>query len=147
VKPYADGPLRELVLRGRIDRVDRQGAASLLLDYKTGSVQGLKNKVAQPLEDTQLAVYAALMRDEPSPGAPRPPLRAHYLALDDSRGIAMIEHPDVEDSAAQLIEGVGRDLLDAHGGAALPALGEGVACGFCEMRGLCRRDDWSEAAP
>ena len=26
------------------------------------------------------------------------------------------------------------------------ALGEGLACAYCEMRGLCRRDDWDEVA-
>ena len=32
-----------------------------LIDYKTGSLQALKRKVATPLEDTQLAFYAALL--------------------------------------------------------------------------------------
>jgi ATP-dependent helicase/nuclease subunit B len=30
-------------------------------------------------------------------------------------------------------------------GAALPALGEGVACDFCKARGLCRKDFWATA--
>ena len=29
-------------------------------------------------------------------------------------------------------------------GAALPALGEGPVCDFCEARGLCRRDHWAD---
>jgi len=144
VEPYAGGALRGLHLRGRLDRIDAQGGARLLIDYKTGGVSGLKAKVARPLEDTQLAVYAALMQEDMGPKDGE--LQARYLALDDSRGIAEVEHPDVSHTAAVLIEGLGHDLLAAHGGAPLPALGEGAVCAFCEMRGLCRRDDWSEVA-
>ncbi len=143
LQPWAQSghALAPLVLRGRIDRIDRQADGSLLLiDYKTGSVAGLKDKVARPVEDTQLAVYAALMRNA---GAP---LNAEYLALDDSNGIVAVGHADVEHSAALLIDGLELDLLAMEQGAPLPALGEGRACGYCEMRGLCRRDDWSEEA-
>jgi len=50
----------------------------------------------------------------------------------------------VGDSAALLIAGLGRDLARLSEGAAMPALGEGSACEFCEARGLCRRDHWAE---
>src|SRR5262249_53075303 len=50
------------VLRGRIDRIDRHGTAVELIDYKTGAAQALASKVHDPLEDTQLAFYAALVR-------------------------------------------------------------------------------------
>lgn len=147
ITPFNDDPvLRGLVLRGRIDRIDGQGNTRLLIDYKTGGVAGLKDKVARPLEDTQLAVYAALVQaDEPEQGDGTE-LRAQYLALDDGKGIAAVEHAEVSRSAAVLIAGVADDLRAAHGGAPLPALGEGMACTICEMRGLCRRDDWTEVA-
>lgn len=143
LQPWADAShaLAPLVLRGRLDRIDRLADGSLLLiDYKTGSAARLKEKVARPPEDTQLAVYAALMRDA---GAM---LQAQYLALDDSSGIVAVNHAEVEQSAALLVNGLEQDLLAMEQGAPLPALGEGRACGFCEMRGLCRRDDWSEEA-
>lgn len=146
VRPWADEPrLAALLLRGRIDRVDRVDqapAARRLIDYKTGSLAGLKAKVAEPLEDTQLAVYAALMRDDEERGE----LAAQYLALDDAKGIAAVEHAEVERSAALLLEGLRGDLLALADGAPLPALGEGLACAYCEMRGLCRRDDWETVA-
>ena len=58
--PQVDGAA--LRLHGRIDRIDRRhgGAAVRLIDYKTNSKEALRSKVRQPLEDTQLAVYAAL---------------------------------------------------------------------------------------
>lgn len=150
----ADPALAPVRLRGRIDRIDDGPDGRRLIDYKTGSLKGLKDKVADPLEDTQLAVYATLVRaaaavdagPQAAPGTP-PGLFAEYLALDDAKGIAAVEHPDVSQTAVRLVEGLGEDLLAIHRGAALPALGEGVACEYCDMRGLCRRDDWEGAAP
>lgn len=149
VRPWAEiePSLSDLTLLGRIDRVDAAPDAApdgqLLIDYKTGSLKGLKDKVANPLEDTQLAVYAVLMRCAEATG----PLRAQYLALDDAKGIAEIEHEQVEQTATLMLDGLRQDLLSIHRGSPLPALGEGVACAYCEMRGLCRRDDWEGSAP
>jgi len=122
-------------LAGRLDRLDRgPGGALQLIDYKTGSVAGLKARVVRPLEDTQLAFYAAL---EPATRS------AIYLALDDAKSPVVIEHKGVADSAAALIEGLAGELERLRDGAGLPALGEGSVCETCEARGLCRRDHWS----
>jgi ATP-dependent helicase/nuclease subunit B len=127
-------------LHGRIDRMDHvrgeHGAAIELIDYKTGSAGALKDKLKHPLEDTQLAFYVALMQAEATV-----PLQASYLAL--GRKIESIPHPDVEDSARVLVQGLGHDLDRIRHGAGMPALGEGQVCDFCEARGLCRRDHWS----
>ena len=138
-------PLDGIELHGVIDRLDewqtRAGAVIQLIDYKTGSAAGLKDKVRQPLEDTQLAFYAALMR-------PRTelPLRAIYLAVDGSKGLEEVEHPSVEDSAAALVDGLAHDLRRLRAGAGLPALGVGSSCAYCAARGVCRRDDWIDEA-
>ena len=137
---FGDPVLAPLNLQGRLDRIDSEKAGHVLIDYKTGGSFALKQRLARPLEDTQLMVYAALMLDADVP------LRARYLALDDAAGITAVEHPNVEHSAALMIDGLGEDLLSAFAGAPLPALGEGGACDYCEMRGLCRRDDWAEVA-
>ncbi|MCE4536763.1 PD-(D/E)XK nuclease family protein [Pelomonas sp. P7] len=135
-RPF-EGAVAGLVLRGRIDRIDTTPAGQrLLLDYKTGSASGLKDRVAEPLEDTQMAVYALLMEAAPD-------LAAAYLALDDPGGVVAIEHPDVSATAQRLREGLQSDLSLVQHGAPLPALGEGSACEHCEARGLCRRDDWA----
>ncbi|MCH7344122.1 PD-(D/E)XK nuclease family protein [Pelomonas sp. CA6] len=145
VHPWREPPLTGLALLGRLDRVDVAPGARVLLDYKTGSLQSLKDKVADPLEDTQLAVYAALMQGAELPAGP-PALQAAYLALDESRELAAVAHPEVEHSAALMLQGLGEDLGALHGGQPLPALGEGPVCDYCEMRGLCRRDDWAGEA-
>jgi len=132
-------------MHGVIDRVDSvpgpDGPVTELIDYKTGSAQELRKKLKQPQEDTQLAFYAALVAQQSEAAGD---IAAMYLALDESEGlIKPIPHKDVERTALQLIEGIGRDLAKLRDGAAMPALGEGRACQFCEARGLCRRDHWS----
>lgn len=136
-RPF-DAPLQDLPLKGRIDRIDTSPTGPWLLDYKTGDAKGLKDKLAQPLEDTQLATYALLSgaSDE---------LQAAYLVLDDGKGIALLPHPQVGQTAQRLREGLQADLQAVRDGAPLPALGEGRVCDFCEARGLCRKDDWSAA--
>jgi ATP-dependent helicase/nuclease subunit B len=132
-------------MRGVIDRIDdvriAGKAAIQLIDYKTGGVAGLKDKVKEPLEDTQLAFYAALMRAETDL-----PLAASYLAVDGTRSLDEVVHPDVEASAAALVDGLAHDLKRLRAGAGLPALGEGATCAHCDARGVCRRDHWTEAA-
>ncbi len=126
-----------VALHGRIDRMDRLPDGTVeLIDYKTGSATALRAQVKQPLEDTQLAFYAALMQPELTG-----PVQAGYLAL--ARKIEFLPHPDVEDSARELVRGVGHDLARIRAQAPLPALGQSPVCDFCEARGLCRRDHWS----
>ncbi len=134
--PDLDG----LVLDGRLDRVDvhRDGAA-MLIDYKTGSRDKVRKRVTEPLEDTQLAFYAALLTDE---GHDAPP-RAIYLSLAERGEPQPFEHEDVALSAALLIDGLSADLAALRAGAGAPASGEGEVCRTCEARGLCRRDHWT----
>jgi len=132
-----------LTIDGRLDRVDLAGPAgqggAMLIDYKTGNADKLAALVRTPLEDTQLAFYAALLTEEPHDPAPR----AIYLAIDERKPPRQIEHPDVALSASLLVEGLAADLADLRAGAGATALGEGQACEHCFSRGLCRRDDWS----
>jgi ATP-dependent helicase/nuclease subunit B len=133
--PALDG----VVLKGRIDRFDTgaQGA-TLLIDYKTGSADKLRKRVREPLEDTQLAFYAALLPR----AASAPPPRACYLALSERKPPAAVPHEDVAASAAALVAGLADDLRALRQGHGAPALGEGDVCRWCDVRGLCRRDHW-----
>ena len=132
--PELDG--LSLNLRGRIDRLDHgPDGQQQLLDYKTGSADVLKRKVNNPLEDTQLAFYAALL-------GPAETLGAAYVALDSPKAPLLIAHKDVHFSAQTLLEGLGDEWQRLREGAAMEALGEGPVCETCEARGLCRRDHW-----
>ena len=137
--PDLDG----LVLEGRLDRIDTNGdGAAMLIDYKTGSRDKVRKRVAEPLEDTQLAFYAALLNTETHSAPPR----AIYLSLVERKTPECFEHDDVALSAALLIDGLSADLAALRAGVGAPALGEGEVCETCEARGLCRRDHWSADA-
>jgi ATP-dependent helicase/nuclease subunit B len=139
----APAELEGLELHGYIDRIDRRegkdGATIELIDYKTGSAERLKEQVREPLEDTQLAFYAALVGDEV-------PVTASYLAVDRTRGLIQIAHHRVADDARTLVAGIADEMRRLRAGAGLRALGEGSACDYCRARGLCRRDHWASDA-
>lgn len=139
-RTIAPPELGGLRLEGRLDRIDRHRDGGVaVIDYKTGNADALRRKVREPLEDTQLACYAALLTEEPH----EPPPQAVYLMLDDRKPPLEIAHEDPAHSASLLIEGLASDLAALRAGAPAPALGEEPTCGHCEMRGLCRRDQWS----
>jgi ATP-dependent helicase/nuclease subunit B len=145
--------LGNLTLTGRIDRIDRIGASTgvppvegdtaapaaggvYLIDYKTEPLSRTKSRLLQPLEDTQLAFYAALLPDDS--------LRAAYLNLGERDGASDFEHTAVVEARDALIEGILDDMQRIAGGAVLAALGEGSACAYCAARGLCRKDFWAQ---
>lgn len=128
--------LGELTLAGRIDRIDLEDGGFHVMDYKTESLQATRDRMAQPLEDTQLAFYAALLAQEK--------LRAAYLNIGERGKVSAVEHEQVLLASHLLQEAVQSDMRRLGEGAPLPALGEGRVCEFCAARGLCRRDSWSE---
>jgi ATP-dependent helicase/nuclease subunit B len=129
-------------LHGRIDRIDQRASdgSTRLIDYKVSTPESLRRKVAQPLEDTQLAVYAATRL---ATAGERTRVEACYVALDDAKAVSTVAHPDVAHSAHVLSERIAAERARIEQGAPLPALGEGAVCDLCEARGLCRRDHWS----
>ena len=136
----AVGPWR---LIGQLDRIDRQaspeGPIPLVIDYKTEPRSTTQQRVKNPLEDTQIAFYAALLGEETVRGA--------YLSITDSRettgkdpATRWIEQPDLLVAREHLLQGIADDLGRIAQGHALPALGDGRVCDFCAARGLCRKD-------
>jgi ATP-dependent helicase/nuclease subunit B len=132
-------------LFGKLDRVDQQsspeGQIAFVIDYKTESRTTTTERVKEPLEDTQLAFYAALLPSEN--------VRAAYLSITDKRGDGpreqrslLLEQTEVLMAREQLLQGIQHDMLRIQGGHSLAALGEGRVCGFCAARGLCRKDFW-----
>lgn len=138
---WGDTAVGGLRLHGRIDRIDEhlKTGAVHLIDYKTSARGSLTGKVNLPLEDSQLAVYGALLLDSlPADTA----LSAAYLPLDEGGPIRQVAHPDVAQTARQMIDALALERQRIESGTPLPALGEGSACEHCEARGLCRRDHW-----
>ncbi len=145
VMTSAVGPWK---LYGKLDRVDAQdspeGPILFVIDYKTESRKTTTDRLKEPLEDVQLAFYAALLPDDT--------LRAAYLSINDRPGSAavdtatkLVEHTEVLEAREQLRAGLSHDMARVAAGHPMPALGEGRVCEFCKARGLCRKDFWSLA--
>lgn len=135
-------------LYGKLDRVDAQdspeGPIPFVIDYKTESRKTTIDRLKEPLEDVQLAFYAALLPDDT--------LRAAYLSINDRPGSTsgdtatqLVEHTEVLEAREQLRAGLSHDMARVAAGHPMPALGEGRVCEFCKARGLCRKDFWSQA--
>jgi ATP-dependent helicase/nuclease subunit B len=128
----------DVQLVGRIDRIDTLAdGTTVVVDYKTEPSAKTSARVKDPLEDTQIAFYAALL--------PHDTLQGAYVNVGERDGTKTYPQPDLVQARDALIEGILHDMRHIGLGAALPALGEGAACDFCHARGLCRKDFW--AAP
>jgi len=131
-------------LVGTLDRIDKDAESGIrwLLDYKTESLDKTKKRIKNADEDTQLAFYAALVSNDAEQNAE--PIRAAYVNLvERARGkdfTSTNELIDVETRRDNLLDGIWSDLSNMAAGHGLRALGEGDACTFCQVRGLCRRD-------
>lgn len=134
--PLANGGT--LTLRGTLDRVDRAGEQLAVLDYKTRSVSALRTQLKAPGEDVQLPVYALL--------AEATVTEACYVSLDKDEVKAVPLQMDLDVLGRDVAQRLTDMFAALHAGAALPAQGTDDACGWCEMRGLCRRDYWAEAS-
>lgn len=140
--------LGDLRLEGRIDRIDRHAGAVMVIDYKTEAAQTTSLRIRDPLEDTQLAFYAALLSEdapaaEGSEEAGEGRLRAAYVNVGESE-TRVYEQKDVAWARDALVEGMLDELGRIAQGAPLPALGDGKVCETCAARGLCRKDFWNE---
>jgi ATP-dependent helicase/nuclease subunit B len=126
----------DISLVGRIDRIDRLADGTVLLvDYKTESADKTRSRVKEPLEDTQMSFYAALL--------PQDTLQAAYVNVGERDGTRAYPQPDIVQARDALVQGILQDMQAIVDDAPLPALGDGVACDFCNARGLCRKDFWS----
>jgi ATP-dependent helicase/nuclease subunit B len=134
--PLSDGGT--LVLTGRLDRVDVNPAGEFaVMDYKMRAASQLRKSAAVPGEDVQLASYALLLQL-----AGTPPVEAGYIAL-ERHGITVVPAVgDAADIAAHTAIRLDAAFTALRAGAELPAQGVAGVCGYCEMRGLCRRDYW-----
>lgn len=127
--------LGQLTLVGKLDRIDRLAdGTALVIDYKTEAPASTSQRLKRPLEDTQLAFYAALLDDDT--------LGAAYVNLGEDETTRSYVQADIVVLRDKLIEGIVSDMARVAQGAPMAALGEGKACEYCAARGLCRKDFW-----
>jgi ATP-dependent helicase/nuclease subunit B len=126
--PLAD----DLALHGRIDRLDAKDGTLRVLDYKTSNASALKGKLKEAGEDVQLAAYAYAKRAE----------SAAFVAIDRDEVAEIAPPHDLNWLAKANAERLIAVAEALRAGAPLPAHGIDSACDHCEMRGLCRKNDW-----
>ena len=132
---WKEQPLGRIKLVGKIDRIDTLADGQrMVIDYKTESPQNTSKRLADPLNDTQLPFYAALLADDD--------LRAAYVNVGEKDGTKTFGLQTIVEVRDHLVDGILHDMDCIAQGDPLPALGEGSACEYCAARGLCRRDYW-----
>ncbi len=129
-------PLEEgLQMKGRIDRIDVQAeAASVVkvLDYKMQDANKLRSKLKQAGEDVQLPFYAHVFEAT----------EAAFVSIEKDQVLAVEPPQDVEQLSAANIARLKNIFALMRSAAPLPANGIDAVCGYCEMRGLCRKAEW-----
>ncbi|MBK9159984.1 MAG: PD-(D/E)XK nuclease family protein [Nitrosomonadales bacterium] len=120
-------------LRGRIDRLDKKDGGKRVLDYKTQDEQMLRNKLKEPGEDVQLACYAH------AEGAGD----AAFVSIENGKVRSVVPPHDIAQLAPLNMERLVRVMNGIRGGAGLPANGIDAVCAYCEVRGVCRKGEWT----
>lgn len=125
----------EIILHGRVDRIDENTAGErVVLDYKSTNQGALRDKLKHG-EDHQLPFYG-LLSDLPLAGALYVPLEA------SSDKIKEVAAADYETWQQALSEQIVHNMQAIAAGAPLPATGPEPVCQYCDVRGLCRKGAW-----
>ena len=85
--------------------------------------------------------YTALRQSKPQSILVMPPLNQTPEVTAQAGVLSRATLPLAEVRDA-VLNGLVQDLGRIQQGDQLPALGEGAACTYCAVRGLCRRDFW-----
>lgn len=143
-------PEATLTLYGQLDRVDRtRDGDALLLDYKTESAGRTKKRLAADSEDVQIAFYAALWSashpEALGTGPDAMAMAVAYLNLHDREGSSAqaLDPKVLQQRQADLLHGVQSDMARIRQGQAMKAMGMESDCAYCDVRGLCRKDEWT----
>lgn len=124
-------------LKGRIDRLDGDGAGYAVVDYKTGAVP--KPDEVESGEKVQLPFYCLLTENT------LPVTEVSYLALDPvSKKEELLEGEPLQALATDIRHRLDTIVEEMAQGQALPAWGDDAACRYCDMNRLCRRAVWDD---
>lgn len=121
--------LGKIVLHGRIDRIDRNGDALQVIDYKTTARKKLETQCSTPGENVQLAVYAYLCN-----------AAAAFLPIHDATVSPVMLDGETDVEAIVMRLPLLLEAIAQHTG--LTAHGIDAVCKYCEARGLCRKGVW-----
>lgn len=131
--PLLRTPAGDVLLRGRMDRVDMDAAGRLrIVDYKTGSMKSARQRVLREGLLLQPGLYATALRAM-LPGSERTDLRFSYIHLSDKEQGVEVPYAVDDPGLAETVS----HLLRAWREGVFPHAVEAGACTFCEFRELC----------
>ncbi len=124
-------------LHGRLDRCDTNGEQLAIVDYKTGQSPDFEEVLSG--EAIQLPFYALLAETSEQKVE-----RVEYLPLDERKvaGKSVLEEQALWDLSHDVGQRLGILQKQMHEGVGLPAWGDELTCGYCQMSGVCRRQAW-----
>jgi ATP-dependent helicase/nuclease subunit B len=134
-----DGVQGEVMLRGRIDRVDSKTNADnameyAVLDYKAKNLSSLKKRLKNA-DDHQLAFYGLLSKPRAQ--------EANYVSLElEKEKIGDVEANGFEEWQLELESAIRVNMQAIQVGSPLTAQGIESVCQYCDVRGLCRKGAW-----
>jgi len=124
----------KLTLKGRIDRVDGHADGAVrVLDYKMMDATRLRNKLKEAGEDVQLACYAHVYEADD----------AAFISIEKNKVMTVGPPQDLPELAHATIQRLTELFGQMRAGVPMPAHGVDEACVYCEMRGLCRKNEWN----
>lgn len=127
----------EIILKGRLDRIDKNPDGLEIIDYKTGSFA--KKETVLDGEAVQLPFYALLAEV----AAKGDVVKSGYLKLDREVKTGTTVEGDELDTLKDLnAKRLLTTVAQMRGQSALPAWGDSQTCQYCEMDRLCRRQAW-----
>lgn len=130
--------IEERILKGRLDRIDKQDNEYEIIDYKTGQLPTKKDVLAG--EQVQLPFYALLTDPESMPVK-----SVGYLAIGkDTNFKAMFpfEKDELSELANNVLVRLEEMVFEIEQGQTLPAWENRKACEYCDMMTLCRVGTW-----
>jgi ATP-dependent helicase/nuclease subunit B len=119
-------------LRGRVDRIDLKDDERRVIDYKTQGDQLLRNKLKEAGEDVQLACYAYAEKAN----------EVAFLSIEGGKVKTVEPQHELSELAQANVERLQQLIQQVQAGAGFPANGIDRVCGWCEMRGVCRKGEW-----
>lgn len=125
----------DVVLVGRIDRIDRGPGGDSIIDYKTGRLPDAGALTAG--EQVQLPFYTLLVDNVVDEVLY---LGLHDDRVDDTRRLSGAELSAVRDQQRARLTG----LYSQIEGIGLPAWGDEKTCSYCSMEGMCRKQMWTD---
>jgi ATP-dependent helicase/nuclease subunit B len=135
---------RSIVLHGRMDRLEiGEDDGARIIDFKTASAATLKERAKAPAQYPQLLLYAWIGQAQHAVS------EAAFVSIGaGARGEVAAaalsgEIPELLDQLQVALDAAFTGLFEQQ---ALPANGSAAACTYCDARGICRKDDWSNAS-